>query len=190
MEKPLDLRIQKTHMALSNAFIKLLGTKKYEEITINELCDTAMVRRATFYKHFGDKNEFFSFMIREMIAKYRKMFLNSNTDCSRPQDFYIHVVEGVLCLLSENRELVQSLSKSQMLPTLTAMIEEEIRWGVQAHIVEDEKKGIRLPAHPAGLMASIFTGALMSMGIWWIEQKEPVSKETLIQELSECILKL
>ena len=129
-------------------------------------------------------------MIRELISEYRLCFSDSGSDAQCPQDYYIHVVESVLQLLEDHRELVRSLAKSQMLPTLVKLIEEEIRWSVQAHIIEDEKKGICLPAHPAGLMASIFTGALMSMGIWWLEQKNPMPKETLIKELSECILKL
>ena len=59
MEKPLDLRIQKTYQSLIGAFLQLLKEKPFETITVHEICDMAMVRRATFYKHFGDKYEFF-----------------------------------------------------------------------------------------------------------------------------------
>ena len=61
MEKKLDLRIQKTYQALHNAFTILLEEKNFEEITVNELCDAAMIRRTTFYKHFADKYEYFQF---------------------------------------------------------------------------------------------------------------------------------
>ena len=57
MEKNTDLRIQKTYLALQNAFVALLEEKRFEELTVNELCDRAMIRRTTFYKHFGDKYE-------------------------------------------------------------------------------------------------------------------------------------
>ena len=67
MEKKTDLRIQKTYLALQNAFEALLEEKRFEELTVNELCDKAMIRRTTFYKHFADKYEFFAFYIREMV---------------------------------------------------------------------------------------------------------------------------
>ena len=56
-----DLRITKTYRALTEAFFELLSQKKFEDITVNEICNRAVVRRATFYKHFGDKFEFFVF---------------------------------------------------------------------------------------------------------------------------------
>ena len=63
MDKKLDLRTQKIYVALIKAFEELLQEKSFEEITINELCDQAQTRRATFYKHFSDKYDFFQFML-------------------------------------------------------------------------------------------------------------------------------
>ena len=55
MEVKLDLRIYKTYKALHEAFTEILEHKSFEDLTVNELCDKAMIRRATFYKHFADK---------------------------------------------------------------------------------------------------------------------------------------
>jgi hypothetical protein len=38
----MDLQIQKTNMALTNTFFELLEEKRFEDITVNELCDRAM----------------------------------------------------------------------------------------------------------------------------------------------------
>ena len=61
--KRIDLRTQKVYSSLIEAFKNLLIEKSFEEITINELCDRACTRRATFYKHFSDKYDFFLFVI-------------------------------------------------------------------------------------------------------------------------------
>ena len=37
------------------------GTTNTRVYLFNELCDEAMIRRATFYKHFADKYDFFFF---------------------------------------------------------------------------------------------------------------------------------
>ena len=59
----MDLRIEKTYRALLEAFTSLLEEHRYEDITVAMLCDEAMIRRTTFYKHFADKAEFFAFFV-------------------------------------------------------------------------------------------------------------------------------
>ena len=66
MDEKMDLRIRKTYLSLHNAFVALLEEKRFEDITVNELCDQAMIRRTTFYKHFADKYEYFTFYIKEI----------------------------------------------------------------------------------------------------------------------------
>ena len=56
----MDLRIQKTYRSLLTAFTKLLEKHRYEDVSVAMLCEEAMIRRTTFYKHFADKSEFFT----------------------------------------------------------------------------------------------------------------------------------
>ena len=55
MEEKTDLRIRKPYKALCDAFVTILEKKRFDDLTVNELCDEAMIRRATFYKHFADQ---------------------------------------------------------------------------------------------------------------------------------------
>ena len=71
----MDLRIEKTYRLLTDAFTSLLDEEPYEKISVSKLCDRAMIRRTTFYKHFADKDEFFAFYIRTM----HDIFLNRVT---------------------------------------------------------------------------------------------------------------
>ena len=56
----MDLRIKKTYRALFEAFTELLEEHRFEDVTVAMLCDRAMIRRTTFYKHFRDKNDYFA----------------------------------------------------------------------------------------------------------------------------------
>lgn len=49
MEKPLDLRIQKTYIALTNALIEMMEHTSFENIKVKDLCERAMIRKSTFY---------------------------------------------------------------------------------------------------------------------------------------------
>ncbi|MBT1173047.1 TetR family transcriptional regulator [Bifidobacterium sp. MA2] len=61
-----DLRVVRTYESLFGAFERLMAVKRLEDITVSELCDEAMVRRATFYSHFSDKSDFVAAMMRRM----------------------------------------------------------------------------------------------------------------------------
>ena len=56
-----DLRVQRTKKALITTFSDLLETKSFDNITIQDLCEKANVRRSTFYRHFNDKYDSVSY---------------------------------------------------------------------------------------------------------------------------------
>ena len=184
MDKPVDLRVQKTRLALTNALLQLMSQKRYEDITVNELCEQAMVRRATFYKHFGDKEEFFSFMIREKIVKSIGAL---QWETKTPKEYCIGIMGCVLHLLEEYRLPVQLQLKSSMQATLKELIAEEIEWDILAYFKQEEKEGRLPPVKSVELLAKVFTGALMSVCAWYIEKKQPVSQSELVEELSRFI---
>lgn len=66
----MDQRIVKTNNALSEALFHLMETKLIENITVNEVCKKANVRRATFYQHFNDKYDLFAFMAYRTRAEF------------------------------------------------------------------------------------------------------------------------
>ena len=70
MEQKTDLRIQKTYRALTLAFFQMLGEMRFEDIRVSELCERAMIRKSTFYKHFGDKYELLAFIVRQEQEKF------------------------------------------------------------------------------------------------------------------------
>lgn len=43
-----DLRTQKTYKSLKDAFLELLEKYRFEDIAIQQLCQSAQIRRATF----------------------------------------------------------------------------------------------------------------------------------------------
>ena len=48
MAKKIDLRVKRTNKMIMEAFIHLVEAKGYDNITIQEIADEAMINRATF----------------------------------------------------------------------------------------------------------------------------------------------
>lgn len=50
-----DPRIRRTRQLLQGALLQLLGTKPFDDISVQDITDAATVNRATFYDHYTDK---------------------------------------------------------------------------------------------------------------------------------------
>ena len=187
-EKPLDLRIQKTHKALIQAFLKLLEEKRFENITVNEICDLAMVRRATFYKHFGDKYEFFTFMVQYIQQEFQNRTAKAIRE-DNSIDPYVAIVQNTLDFLDANDTLVRSVMESGVYPILLNIVSEQIVRDVKQMFRDDENSGVELLLSP-DLMAQAYTGALINIARWWVKHKDRASKEDIIMQITKLINRL
>ena len=88
MEEKTDLRIRKPYKALCDAFVTILEKKRFDDLTVNELCDEAMIRCATFYKHFADQYDFFSFFIRQK----QDQFISQAKEETPPNGIYAYTL--------------------------------------------------------------------------------------------------
>ncbi len=180
----MDLSVIKTRKALTDAFWQLLAEKKFEEITVNELCDRAMVRRATFYKHFADKNDFFAFIIREKQDEYdAQTQLQAGNDHARFS--YLEIFQHSLDFLASNKKLTQTVLESNTLPTVMDILAWQISVDISQKLIEDAKNGIPLPASPQ-VIAQFFTGALIYVMTWWVKQRN-LSEVGLMEELNSLL---
>jgi AcrR family transcriptional regulator len=55
LSKKLTIGTSRTLTSLQKAMLTLLAVKSFEEISVQELCEKAMLPRATFYNYFDDK---------------------------------------------------------------------------------------------------------------------------------------
>ena len=78
MTKKVDLRVKRTNKLITQAFIKLLRSKTFDKITINDISDEAMINRATFYSHFKDKFDLFEQIIDKFLGEFAAVLDEEN----------------------------------------------------------------------------------------------------------------
>ena len=187
MDKTLDLRVQKTHTALLRALYELLCEKSFDKITITELCDRAVIRKATFYKHFGDKNELFSYMIREMQLRAQEE-KTVQYDPAHPQSYYTGIFRFFLEFLEQNEQFIRKILSSSARSNLIDLMAEQTILDLKAHFKADAAAA-NIQAAPE-MLAALYTGALIHCGEWWITQNPRPEKELVIAQCTELMQKL
>ncbi|MCM3127185.1 TetR/AcrR family transcriptional regulator [Paenibacillus provencensis] len=67
-----DRRILKTQEALKKAVIELMSNKNFDDITIQEISDSANLSRGTIYLHYLDKYDLLDKLIESHIDELRE----------------------------------------------------------------------------------------------------------------------
>lgn len=171
-----DLRVKKTKKALSTAFINLLKEKHFEDITINELCDKAEIRRATFYKHYTDKLHFLACFTRALRDNFDNAFWASNKP-ENTAEYYVEYVKKAIAYLDDNSELVDNMLKSDVFPTMMTIITEQNYKDTKAQLERSVAAGMKLHA-TIDTVAAMFTGGVAtSIYIWLLSGKKKPAEE-------------
>lgn len=183
-----DLRTQKTYEALISAFQELLQEKSFEKITVRELCDRARTRTATFYNHFSDRYDFFSFMIRDMRREYSER-ANLQSTPEHPENYYIELLKIGFDFMDTNQKIIENFESDNLLMIMINSTSGNMVKDIRNHLEEDMKNGIHFPIDP-DILTQIFIGAMVQCSRWWFEHRKTVSKEKVFEQLKEMIQKI
>lgn len=180
-----DLRTQKTYKALILAFQELIQEKPFEKITVKELCNRAQTRTATFYNHFSDKYDFFSFMIKE-LRKERTNLAEIQYSAEHPENYYIQLIQDGFNFIEEHARMVENIESDTLLTTIMQTVSDEITLNLKSHLEKDMITEKHKNINP-DIMAQIFIGAMIQCSRWWLENRKTVKKEEVLFQLSEVV---
>lgn len=58
-----DARVIRTKRDLADALVELLAEKNFDDLSVKDISDKALIAKNTFYNNFADKNELLSFVM-------------------------------------------------------------------------------------------------------------------------------
>lgn len=170
----MDRRQRKTREAIFRAFSGLLAEKNYNQISVQEIIDTADVGRTTFYAHFETKD----YLLRELCEELFDHIID--TAMGLPHGHY-HYVRGrasdsvflhLLCHLQENDYNVLSLLSSEN----NGLFLRYFKDGLERLIVIQyaEKGLLKNSALPEEYLIDHMASSFVETVVWWIsgEMKE------------------
>lgn len=178
-----DIRITKTKEALSKAFFEMLIEMPLEDISINDLCVRADVRRATFYKHFRDKSDFVFSIIAATREKFDQRTRALNTAPMSIKEYYLGCARSVANYLLRYEQSIKAAFKSEERPTF---IEIFVRQNYEDTVKRFEKSiadGTHYFTSPK-MMASMLIGGIAHSVVIWFEDEEKCPVDRLLDDIS------
>lgn len=187
-EKKEDLRVRKTKRALIDVFRVMLSEKKFEDITVNELCDRAGIRRATFYKHFDDKYNFLTFVIYSLRDDFdRQVWAKKIPETTA--EYYAAYVRGLVSFVNCYDKTFDGIMQSDVSHHLVSILMEENYKYTKERLSRSASEGMKLPASPE-ILSSMLTGGLGHVIVSWIKSGKQKPVDELFAEISAIIARL
>lgn len=165
----MDLRIKKTYRALFDAFTELLEEHRFEDLTVAMLCDRAMIRRTTFYKHFRDKNDYFAFYIDELMSGLPQKRAGEGGAVSADDVRVLRheVFTDAMDLILAHEQLMDNILASSMSGMLTSMICDRIARSIRERVMSALDEDALAPVSLDTTAEFVAGGIIRLFTMWW-----------------------
>lgn len=165
----MDLRIKKTYRALFDAFTELLEEHRFEDLTVAMLCERAMIRRTTFYKHFRDKNDYFAFYVDELMSGLPQKRTGKGSAASADDVRVLRheVFADAMDMILAHEQLMDNILESSMSGMLTSMICDRIAHSIRERVMSTLDEGALAPVSLEMTSEFIAGGIIRLFTIWW-----------------------
>ena len=166
-----DLRVQRTRKLLSDTLLNMMETDSIEHISVMDLCNTAMINRGTFYKHFEDKYSLLGYALEEMKRDLYSDFAKRAQDEDTPQAAVRSFFETAIKFFENNSNRVANIIKNNMCGKVITAIEESISTSLSNLILKyTDRYTINVPLP---IISHFLAGGLVTTVLWCINNDKP-----------------
>ena len=176
----LDRRTQRTRQALSHALIALIQEKRYETITVQDICDRANVGRSTFYAHYQDKADL-------LASNFQQVMESLGSGIEWRADRLVFPVAPIFRHVQENYHLYKALAWGGGFDGLLRTAQQLWRAQIEAHLATRLPQGRTLTI-PLDVVTTYLAGALQTMLLWWLDRKMPYPPERMDEMFQQLVM--
>jgi AcrR family transcriptional regulator len=170
-----DRRVRRSRRLLSEAILALLQEKPYDAITIQEIAERADLNRATFYLHYGSKDELLAAALEAQFDD-----LAASMEDTHPLEAEAEI-RSIFEYVGRNHALYKVLLSERgtaylvyrILDYLTAESTRELKAVLPAGFV---------PAVDLELVSRHFAGSLFALLSWWVLNDRPYPAEQIARD--------
>lgn len=177
----MDRRQKKTREAIFKAFTTLLAEKNYNQISVQEIIDTADVGRTTFYAHFETKEYLLKALCEELFGHIIDTAMglphgHTHDSCGSAKDsVFLHLLRH----LQENDRNIIELLSSQNNDLFLRYFKENLK---RLIISQSAEKGFfQNQSLPEDYLVNHITSSFVETVSWWLSHGRQESPEQITQ---------
>lgn len=173
-----DLRIIRTRRLLMSTLLDMMEEESIEKISVIDLCNRAMVNRATFYAHFEDKYHLLNFALEELkdniYAKFTKdAKLTTPTETlnsllAMAIDFFFDRQAPIMSIIRNNRN-------SKVISTIQDSIAQSVKYQLSKY---KDSYDVRVPLQ---VISGFIAGGMVNVALWCIDNPDKYTKEDFLR---------
>jgi len=183
MTKTEDRRVRRTRRMLSEALMTLIIEKTYETITIQEIAEQADLNRATFYLHYGSKEELLIESLEQQFDQLVATF--SAVSVERPiweqKTNLLLTFEHAAEHVALYKVILSERGMGYIINRIINYLADECTRKLCASLPAQQ-----LPAVPVEVVSQHFAGSLYATLAWWLTHDMPYKPE----EMAEMVFQL
>lgn len=178
----MDRRIQKSRLAIMDAFMRLMSEKDFESITINQIAEEANVNRGTVYLHFTDKYD-----LRDQCMEVQ---FNQLLRSCMPEEGMVFTSRTALLRTFEHLEQNASFYYVMLTSKGNTVFRDRMETVIQQSL-SDHLDSIGLDKE---LNKDITMQFLISAGVglleWWITRSMPFPTSVMVEQFWQLLERL
>ncbi|HSH04883.1 MAG TPA: TetR/AcrR family transcriptional regulator [Anaerolineae bacterium] len=176
----MDRRIARTRRYLRQALMTLVQQKPLDDITIQEITDTADTARITFYRHYKDKNELLADCLYQI---YEDLKDSLTIPESIPQSQIGSIIQiqtnSWYQYIAANRSLFKTLFTGSMAYTVRQQLRHIITQ--QTITVIQNTPSLQVHTAPLDIILVYIADTQINLISWWLETDANYSPELLAE---------
>jgi AcrR family transcriptional regulator len=178
----LDPRIRRTRQLIHTALRKIMQTKHFDEISVQDITDEATVNRATFYDHYTDKFDLLDNMVR---GDFHRMLAERNIHF----DGTCPTAAGAL-ILATCDYLVQTGSAPECSKQNSIELRKEmaVAGAIGNVLLQGIKDSVATPPVTPELVANIAAWAIFGAAKHWFYTPARPPADTIVDPVLEFVM--
>jgi AcrR family transcriptional regulator len=168
-----DRRSRRSRRLIVDALVGLMGEKRYDRITVQDIVDRADVGRTTFYAQFRNKDDVLLGEFGRVLGLLHEERTVATAACDGGPLPSLSLFRHV----HEQRSLFVALARGQAFDEHCAGVRRHLRAASMVRLAPGPAPGD--PAVPPELVADFLAGALLGLVRWWLDQGLPQTPEEM-----------
>ncbi len=175
-----DMRIVRTVKLLKTSLFNLLKVVPYDKISVIDICDKALVHRTTFYKHFENKDHLLMYALEDLKDEVFNVFSNA-FDYDTPKAMYMYLARCGFDYISNHKASVLAVYKNLNSDDVLSLTLDALQRSIRYLFIQN--RPFKKYAVPIPVMSSFYTGGIVNLIIWWLNNDIKYSKEEMLKFL-------